>query len=78
MISDIIESLLADSELTKPLLKTLVFARRIGNEDLASWVSNELNGYPDSKNLPGYRFAKTNVQGVMSQNGQRTQLVSLP
>jgi len=78
MINAIIESLTDDDDLTKPLLKTLVFAKRIENKELADWVSKELNGYSDSENLPDYRYAKTSVTGVMRQNGRLTNNVSLP
>ena len=78
MINAIIESLTDDDDLTKPLLKTLVFAKRIENTELADWVSKELNGYSISDNLPDYRYAKTSVTGVMMQNGQLTNNVSLP
>jgi len=78
MIDAIIESLTEEDDLTKPLLKTLVFANRIENTDLSDWVSKELNGYKELDNLPDYRCAKTSVTGVMRQNGQLTRNVSLP
>lgn len=78
MVTKIIDELASEDDLTKPLLKTLIFARRIGNQELATWVSRELNGYADGEVLPDYRYARTTVSGVMSQNGRVTGVVSLP
>jgi len=64
MISDIIDSLLINNDFTTALFKTLTFARRIGNSDLADWVSRELNGY-GKVTLPSYRYCKTSVLAVM-------------
>lgn len=65
MVSDIIDSLSSEDDVTKPLLKTLAFAGRIGNNELAKWVSNELNGYIGGEPLPSYRYCKATVLGVM-------------
>ena len=71
MITTIIDSLTTDTEISNALLKTLVLARRIGNEALERWVRNELNGYEEGPNnvLPSYRFAKTVNRAVLQQNG---------
>ncbi|MDP9080462.1 MAG: hypothetical protein M3O71_23815 [Bacteroidota bacterium] len=79
MVSDIIDSLSNEDDVTKPLLKTLAFARRIGNDDLAKWVSNELNGYSGGEPLPSYRYCKTSVLGVMGHGAHNiTPESSLP
>ena len=78
MVSDIIELLSSEDELTKPLLKTLVFSKRIENEELSDWLMKELNGYGNDDTLPDYRFARTTLQCVLKQNGQNTKSVALP
>ncbi len=60
------------------MLKTLVFSKRIGNEELSDWLMKELNGYGNNDTLPDYRFARTTLQCVLKQNGQNTNTVALP
>lgn len=47
------------SDATKPIGQMLrrmqVAAVRLGLDQLEAWVDHELNGYPDRKELPGYR-----------------------
>jgi len=84
MVTELIDLLSKEDSLVKPLLQTFTFARRIGNEELAGWALNELNGYQntnnhyDDKNLPSYRFVRHNMVGVMRQNGRLTKETSLP
>jgi hypothetical protein len=84
MVTDIINSLSAEDSLIKSLHQTLIFARRVGNKELANWVLKELNGYGEKLNdtkhilLPAYRYVRHVVVGVMRQNGRLTRETSLP
>jgi hypothetical protein len=42
-------------DVTVVLRKCKILAARLGSDELGSWVSNELDGYPDSKPVPDYR-----------------------
>lgn len=48
--------------LNNALLKTKVLLHSLGKNDLATWVSNELIGYPD-ENIPSYRMVGASVHG---------------
>ena len=58
MLLDEIIGLLGDEKasLTEALLKTKILMRQIGKKELAEWVNNELNGYPDNSELPHIGF----------------------
>jgi hypothetical protein len=58
MLLDEIIALLSSEQtsLTDALLKTKVLLHQIGKKELAEWVNNELNGYPDDADLPSYRI----------------------
>ena len=45
----------ADADLAIILRKCKVLAARLRSEELAQWVGWELDGYPESQPLPGYR-----------------------
>jgi AbiTii len=49
------------SHLTDALLKTKILLHQIGQKDLARWVDNELNGYPDGSIVPEYRIVPSQV-----------------
>lgn len=77
MVLDDIISILSDSKgsLTDALLKTKVLLHQIGTKELATWVTNELTGYPDDKkeNVPDYRQVGMQVRGhVIGYNMQHT------
>jgi hypothetical protein len=65
MLLDDIITILSDSNgsLTDALLKTKVLLYQIGKKDLATWVSNELTGYPDDVEVPPYRIVGSEVRG---------------
>jgi hypothetical protein len=42
-------------EVTTVLRKCKILAARLGSEEFSRWVDWELNGYPDSQPIPGYR-----------------------
>lgn len=68
MLLDEIVAILSDEKgsLNAALLKTKVLLHSIGKKDLATWVSNELKGYPDDKNLPEYRICGAEVHGHLT------------
>jgi hypothetical protein len=60
MIESIIEILTENKSLTSALLKTQVLATRLDNDNLRNWVTQELQGYKISDNLPDYRHVRSN------------------
>jgi hypothetical protein len=44
------------------LRKALVVARKLGIQDFQTWAENELNGYEDSRLVPGYRRIRGTAQ----------------
>jgi hypothetical protein len=62
LADEIIESLSSEkSSLTEALLKTKILLHKIGHKELVDWVNNELNGYPDSVEVPTYRILPAQV-----------------
>ena len=74
----IINLINTEHSLIKPLQAALSFAKRTDNEDLYNWASKELNGYSDSSEIPSYRYTKSNIQGVIKENGHFQSVNSLP
>ncbi len=64
MLLDEIIEILSDENgsLNSALLKTKVLLHSLGKKDLATWVTNELKGYPD-ENVPDYRVVSAEVHG---------------
>jgi hypothetical protein len=63
LLDEIIEILSdEDGTLNSALLKTKVLLHSLGKKDLATWVTNELRGYPD-ENVPEYRIVNAQVHG---------------
>lgn len=64
-ILDEIISLLSDdaASLQAALLKAQVLAHKLGDEELALWVGNELRGYSPESDIPPYRSIKLTVMG---------------
>jgi len=71
VLLDDIVGILADEKgsLNAALLKTKVLLHTIGKKELATWVSNELKGYPDEASLPSYRICSAEVHGHLSNPG---------
>jgi hypothetical protein len=66
VLDDIIDILSTrDGSLTDALLKTKIFLHQIGRKDLATWIDNELAGYPDD-DVPEYRIISTEVRGSLT------------
>jgi len=62
LIDNIIELLSEEkSSLSAALLKTKLLLHQIGKKELADWVNNELNGYPDNVSIPEYRILLSQV-----------------
>lgn len=62
LADEIIESLSSEkSSLTEALLKTKILLHKIGHKELVDWVNNELNGYPESLEVPEYRVLTAQV-----------------
>jgi|GEM_PF-1561530 len=79
MIKEIVDLLSDDTNsLSIPLLKTKVFASRIGNKDLSQWVSQEINGYSVDEEIPDYRLAKTTNLCTLSRGYNIQQNQTLP
>lgn len=79
LIDDIIE-LLSDRKgsLTDALLKTKVLMHKIGHKELAEWVNDELNGYPEDKPVPPYRVINSRLVGNLQNIAYFHNNVSLP
>lgn len=45
------------------LKRTKVLLSEFGNDELISWINNEISGYPDGVELPDYRCVKGNIVG---------------
>lgn len=70
MFQSIVDELADNGKsLVSPLLRTKVLATRLGNTELAEWVSRELSGYDDypPSELPKYRIAKANTSCTLQQ-----------
>ncbi len=63
------EALNPSSDLTDLLRKALVVARKLGIKDFQTWTENELNGYPNSKDLPSYRKVRGTSQSLNPYHG---------
>jgi hypothetical protein len=80
MLLDEIIGLLGDEKasLTEALLKTKILLRQIGKKELAEWVNNELNGYPDNSELPLYRVLLSQVMANVSNMAWRAEQQPIP
>ena len=77
LVGQIINDLIDDSKpLQQALHKTLVLAKRLKNDNLTEWVSNELNGYKN--NLPDYRILHCYVVGGMKTYFEMIDGVPIP
>lgn len=80
MLIDEIITLLSGEpgKLTDALLKTKVLLHQIGKKEAAGWVNFELNGYPESMELPEYRVLPSSLLGNASNGEWRIQERPLP
>lgn len=77
---DEIVDLLSDENgsLNQAMLKTKVLLHRLGNEELATWVNGELNGYKAGQEVPLYRVVGAQVFGNVSNGAWRHPNFLLP
>jgi AbiTii len=63
-----IVSILSDENgsLNQALLKTKVLLHKLDQQELTSWVNNELNGYGKEKEVPQYRVVNAQVFGNLT------------
>jgi len=68
MLLDDIIAILSDEKgsLTSALLKTKVLLHTLGRKELTTWVTNELNGYPEGSAVPEYRVVNSQVFGLVT------------
>jgi AbiTii len=68
MLLDDIINILSDEKgsLSAALIKTKVLLHSIGKKELATWVNNELKGYPDENNLPEYRICSSDLHASVA------------
>lgn len=45
------------------LKRTKVLLAEFENEDLNTWISNEITGYSDKSKIPDYRMVRGNLMG---------------
>ena len=79
LLNEIVD-LLSDEKgsLNQAMLKTKVLLHRLGNEELATWVSAELNGYKAGQEVPLYRVVGAQVFGNVSNGAWRHSNFLLP
>jgi hypothetical protein len=75
LLQDIVaEATRPDCDLPSLLRKALVLASRLRNDELKTWVSHELNGYPEQELIPEYRRSDVISYGFFADRlvGQAT------
>lgn len=80
LLQDIIAAAtVTDGDVPSLLRRALVLATRLKNEDLRTWVSHELNGYPDEDAVPAYRKLQVISYGFFADRfvGQATLQIPL-
>lgn len=63
------EALKQNSDILSLLRKAYLIARKLQLKDFEQWVSNELNGYNDSDNIPAYRYLRGEVKAWNPYHG---------
>lgn len=78
-ISAIIDQLTnSDLPLSSPLLETKVLATRIKNDELLSWVNQEIEGYDIHATLPNYRIGPGILKGSYVIGNTKVTNTALP
>lgn len=67
-----------NGSLNQALLKTKVLLHKLDQQELTSWVNNELNGYGEDKEVPQYRIVDALVYGNLTNGGWRYSNTLLP
>jgi AbiTii len=66
LLTEIQDSAVEAKDIEVALRKAKILASRLNNVDFKKWVDFELNGYPDSASLPGYRIIPAVAKGYFS------------
>lgn len=78
-INDIINELVdSKTSISAPLLKTLVLANRLGNDELLNWVKQELDGYKSVENIPSYRICNCQIIGDYNNGNYKVTKYQIP
>lgn len=64
--------------LTDILIQTKVLAFQLKNDELKTWINNELNGYEDVDTLPSYRTLSCEITGTISNGYRRATNYPIP
>lgn len=77
---DEIVRIAADSQqsLTELLRRCLILAYQLKNDELKSWLRQELDGYSSADGLPSYRFVHIGALGTFSDGYNSRDRVPLP
>ncbi|HGH3374928.1 TPA: hypothetical protein ACJIK4_004501 [Kluyvera cryocrescens] len=67
-----------DEGTTNALLKTKILLFSIGKKELSAWVNHEINGYPDSVQLPDYRVVGTRILADLNNGVRLYKAFALP
>lgn len=64
MIEDLIKDLAYDTiSLSQGLTRTKLLQSKLKIDELKNWLTNELNGYSNQKNVPDYRIVNVKIVG---------------
>lgn len=77
---DEIVRIAADSQqsLTELLRKCLILGYQLKNDELKTWLKQELDGYSSGDGLPSYRFVHIGALGTFSDGYNSRDRVPLP
>lgn len=64
--------------LTDILIQTKVLAFQLKNDELKTWINNELNGYDSGNILPAYRIISCEITGTVSNGYERLSNFPIP
>jgi len=79
LFDEIVDALSStETSLRTALLKTKVLMHRIGHQELAEWVNDELNGYGAQAEVPEYRKIGGTLKGAVSNGIRRYSEYALP
>lgn len=79
LLNEIVDLLSSkDGSLTDALLKTKVLMHKIGHQELAGWVNDELNGYPSGKDVPEYRVIPARLLADVANTAWRQSNQQVP
>lgn len=68
----------ANQPLANAFFKAQVIAHKLNNKDFAKWVKDEIQGYGDDGNIPGYRVSNLTPYGNVENGVKRYTNYKLP